>query len=112
MENKKNTNPRLVQKHDLEVNWLKATKFIPKRGEIIVYDIDDNHNYERINIGDGVSTVNELLFTGQEETITIEEIDEICGDTLPGAPEEFIDESTNIIYRLYVENGKLSMEEV
>ena len=103
---------RIINKHDTEAKWNEKIDFIPNQGEIIVYDIDDNHNYERIKIGDGISTVNELLFTGQEETITIEEIDEICGDTLPGAPEEFIDESTNIIYRLYVENGKLSMEEV
>ena len=32
---------RAIQKHDTETNWLKATNFIPKQGEIIVYDIEN-----------------------------------------------------------------------
>ena len=49
----KNINSRIQQKHDIESNWLKAINFIPKQGELIVYDIDENHGYERIKIGDG-----------------------------------------------------------
>lgn len=53
---------RVVHKHDIETNWNKATNFIPKQGEMIVYDIDDLHDYERIKIGDGVTKVTELPF--------------------------------------------------
>lgn len=53
---------RLVQKHDTQVNWEKATNFTPMAGELIVYDIDDNYDYERIKIGDGSKNVNALPF--------------------------------------------------
>lgn len=53
---------RIVQKHDVESNWLKATNFTPKQGEVIIYDIDENYSYERIKIGDGVQNVNDLPF--------------------------------------------------
>lgn len=53
---------RIIQKHDTEANWQKATNFVPKKSEIIVYDIDSNHNYERIKIGDGEHIPNDLPF--------------------------------------------------
>ena len=58
----KNMKARIVHKHDIEANWLKATNFIPMKGEIIVYDIDDIYNYERFKIGDGKTLVSELPF--------------------------------------------------
>ena len=87
--NEKRINSRSIQKHDLEVNWNKATGFIPYKGEFIVYDIeiDENNNaltktvdgvtktvyewvgrtepytYERFKIGDGIQTVIDLPFT-------------------------------------------------
>lgn len=69
-----------IQKHDIEVNWLKAVNFIPDKGMFIVYDkeCDDNGNllegvtlptgrtnpfkYHRIKIGDGEHKVSELPF--------------------------------------------------
>ena len=53
---------RIIHKHDIEANWNKAVNFIPKQGEIIVYDIDNNHDYERIKIGNGTNKVNNLPF--------------------------------------------------
>ena len=53
---------KMIQKHDIEVNWEKAINFIPKKGELIVYDPDENYDYSRVKIGDGISTVNELHF--------------------------------------------------
>lgn len=61
-ENEKRLNGRIVNKHDIEANWLKATNFTPMLGELIVYDVDENHDHERIKIGDGVTNVNELPF--------------------------------------------------
>ena len=62
MANEKNINSRIQHKHDIETNWLKATTFIPKQGELIVYDRDENYNYERIKIGDGTTIVFNLPF--------------------------------------------------
>ena len=76
---------RIIHKHDVELNWNKAINFIPKQGEIIVYDIDSNHNYERIKIGDGVTNVNNLPFV--ISTLTNDEIDAICGSTIQSASE-------------------------
>lgn len=59
-------NVRIVQKHDTQANWDKATNFIPKIGEIIVYDADDNYPYARTKIGDGVTTVGNLPFAVPE----------------------------------------------
>jgi hypothetical protein len=53
---------RIVHKHDVAENWSKAIGFTPMAGELIVYDIDDNHAYERIKIGDGQRNVNALPF--------------------------------------------------
>jgi hypothetical protein len=78
----------LIQKHDLEVNWNKATGFVPYKGQLIVYDIevdkDGNtlkdtegnlllpaesrltpYTYERFKIGDGIKTVSDLPFVKQ-----------------------------------------------
>ena len=55
-------NTRIIHKHDTAENWEKATGFIPKSGELIVYDIDANYNYERLKVGDGTTPVTELPF--------------------------------------------------
>lgn len=76
---------RAIQKHDIEVNWLKAVNFIPLQGEIIVYDIDENYDYERFKIGDGVTVVSSLPFSNI--SITDDEIDAICGAVIYAASE-------------------------
>ena len=53
---------RLVCKHDTETNWAKASNFKPEKGELIIYDIDNNHSYERMKIGDGNTLVSNLPF--------------------------------------------------
>lgn len=68
---------RIINKHAVEADWLKATNFVPMQGEIIVYDIDDNYDYERMKIGDGVTLVSALPFVN--DAITNDEIDAICG---------------------------------
>ncbi len=53
---------RTIQMHDVEENWNKAVSFIPKRGEIIVYDPDSLHQFTRFKIGNGITPVGELPF--------------------------------------------------
>lgn len=76
----KTFNSRIINKHDTEANWLKATNFIPNQGEIIIYDIDSNYSYERIKIGDGKTLVSNLPFT--YTAITEAEIDSICNTSI------------------------------
>ena len=67
MATEKKINSRIQQKHDIAANWAKATNFIPKKGEIIIYDAEYNASGEetqavRFKIGDGSKTVNNLPF--------------------------------------------------
>ena len=79
---------RIQQKHDIQENWEKATGFIPKIGEIIVYDADTN-NPIRLKIGDGVKNVNELPFYEEASNfITIDDIDAICGASITVATSD------------------------
>ena len=68
-------NTRIQLKHDTETNWNKAVNFIPKAGEMIIYDADDT-NPVRIKIGDGITVVNSLPFQGSNiQMITWEDND-------------------------------------
>ena len=63
---------RIMQKCDTELNWKKAVNFIPKKGEIIIYEAGPTEettdgqilttDYVRIKIGDGETKVNNLSF--------------------------------------------------
>lgn len=65
----KNVNKtRLLMKHDIEANWLKAENFIPLEGEIVVYDADETHSRPRMKIGDGKTKVGALSFVSPETT--------------------------------------------
>lgn len=66
-------NTRIQLKHDTEANWLKAINFIPKAGEMIIYDADDA-NPVRIKVGDGTTKVNELPFYNSNSVLFIEQI--------------------------------------
>ena len=92
---------RVVQKHDTEENWLKATNSIPKQGELIIYDIDSTHDIERFKIGDGITTVNNLPFRsvdGGYDTFT---------EILPETTLNFTDStSLTLTNRTPIELGK------
>lgn len=83
MANEKVFQSRIQLKHDIEENWLKATNFIPKEGEIIIYDIDANNSTPRFKVGDGTTVVSLLPFVFVTPTaLTDAEIDEICNNTI------------------------------
>ena len=50
--------------HAKESEWKteELNSYIPKQGEIVIYDIDDVYAYERFKIGDGVQNVIDLPF--------------------------------------------------
>ena len=65
-------NTRMSQKHDTEAHWNLATNFIPLKGELIIYDVDENNPNERIKIGNGVDNVNNLeFFTGDYSNLPV-----------------------------------------
>ena len=88
----KKLSTRIIHKHDLEVNWLKATNFVPLQGEFISYDIEvdadgntlelpegrtEPYTYERVKLGDGKTVVSSLPFVTDP---VFEELEELIGD--------------------------------
>lgn len=63
---------RFIQKHDLPETW-EDSNFIPKNGEIVVYDYADK---KRIKIGDGVTPVSALSFVDSQIQIITWETDD------------------------------------
>lgn len=53
----KNLKARIVNKNGTSAEWEKATSFVPKKGELILYT-----DLNKIKIGDGVTKVNDLPF--------------------------------------------------
>ena len=80
----KTINGRLVQKHDVQSNWEKATNFVPLAGETIYYDPDENFSYTRVKVGDGSRNVNSLPFVDDNK------VDKIAGKGL--SSNDFTDE--------------------
>lgn len=59
---------RFQLKNDIEANWNKAVNFIPLKGEIIIYSIDESHPFSRLKVGDGVTNVINLPFVFANST--------------------------------------------
>ena len=56
-------NTRIIHKHATAAVWEDTgDRFIPMQAELIVYDKDDEHDYQRFKFGDGSKDVNELPF--------------------------------------------------
>lgn len=87
MATEKTLKTRVVLKHDIEANWNKATTFIPKKGEVIIYDPDNTHTYSRQKIGDGVKTVVSLPFSEFVYILTFSK--EIYGESLNYTAEDY-----------------------
>lgn len=99
MATEKKINSRIQQKHDVAANWAKATNFIPKKGEIIIYDAEYNASGEetqavRFKIGDGSKTVNNLPFAVIDRTVKLGGGSAPSGITTPY--------SETIVNKLYV----------
>ena len=71
---------RIVHKHDSEANWNRSTNFVPKQGELIIYDTDTNHSYARVKIGDGTTNVSSLPFFDIDVDSTI--LNSMLGEVL------------------------------
>ena len=49
---------RVSQLHKTEAGWNDLPDFTPLAGEFVVFDVDDQHDYIRLKIGDGVMLEN------------------------------------------------------
>lgn len=58
----KQISARTQQKIDLTANWAKATNFVPKKGEIIVYSDGGGTGIPKMKVGDGTTKVGSLKF--------------------------------------------------
>ena len=102
----KKINSRIINKHDTEAHWILAENFTPMAGEIIIYDRDENYNYERFKIGDGVTLVNELPFAiAATSRSDWNQVDETKPDFILNKPE-------NIAYISSTDNENIETEEV
>jgi hypothetical protein len=71
---------RITFLHNTEADWLKLD-FIPKAGELIIYDEDEKYNYPRVKIGDGSHSLKNLPFF-IEEAILDRRLEAIDGGRL------------------------------
>ena len=94
----KKINTRIIHKHDTEANWNLAENFIPKQGELIIYDADEFHPYERFKLGDGKTKVNDLLFRTTAQLIHSGEGRDF--------PNEYTQDSINYCYDRIIYNSE------
>lgn len=67
----KQLNTRIMQKIDTTANWAKATNFVPKKGELIVYSDGGGTGIPKMKVGDGNTKVENLKFLkGDGEYLT------------------------------------------
>lgn len=57
-----NMRARISQLHRTESEWNLLTNFVPMKGEVIVFDPDEQCPYARLKVGDGTTKLQELPF--------------------------------------------------
>lgn len=105
MATEKKITSRIQQKHDVAANWAKATNFIPKKGEIIIYDAEYNASGVettpvRFKIGNGSATVNALPFVKTDNGV------KLGGGTVPsGLTGTTADSCIDQVYANILDDG-------
>ena len=90
-------NTRVINKHDTEANWNSHPSFIPDKSEIIVYDKDDNYNYPRVKIGDGVTTVVALPFIDDNTLTNVSNLQTEVNNVKASTSDEALNTKVNAI---------------
>ena len=100
MATEKTLKTRVVLKHDTEANWITAgnatNPFIPKKGEVIIYDPDGTHTYSRQKVGDGIKNINTLPFLGAtvgtaDSSESLFKIQYTAESAIPETPEQGVE---------------------
>lgn len=89
-------NTRIILKHDIEAHWNLAAGFVPKKGEIIIYDADEFHTYNRIKIGDGVRPVSVNQDSYHVDALPFYSANEVHWDDVEGKPFVTVGESDTL----------------
>lgn len=101
----KNVKSRIQNKHDIEANWAKAENFVPLIGEIIVYDIDENYDYERFKIGDGTTSVTGLPFADENVLEEIDKLNTTIEDIQKKSVGKNVGETSQYVDGVYITAG-------
>lgn len=64
-------NTRIQNKIDTTANWEKATNFVPKKGEIIVYSDGGGTGVPKMKVGDGATKVGSLKFADEGQYLPL-----------------------------------------
>lgn len=67
----KSLQARIQNKCDLTANWEKATNFVPKKGEIIVYSDGGGTGIPKMKVGDGATKVGSLKFADEGQYLPL-----------------------------------------
>lgn len=104
MATEKTLKARLLMKTDTSANWAKATNFIPKAGEIIIYSDDER----KIKVGDGLTKVSSLKFVNQDELAKITTL----GDELLAVKNDYVPNTRTINSKPLSANISLTASDV
>lgn len=114
-------NARVRLKNDIEANWKKATSFIPKQGELIIYNAEKNTDelpadrtyyikYPRFKVGDGTTNVNNLPFFEQPQSYLAASDDGDGYITLENCTISFIEELEKTIIQFTIDGTTYTAE--
>ena len=67
----KSLQARIQNKCDLTANWEKATNFVPKKGEIIIYSDGGGVGIPKMKVGDGATKVGSLKFADEGQYLPL-----------------------------------------
>ena len=67
----KSLQARIQNKCDTTANWAKATNFVPKKGEIIVYSDGGGTGVPKMKVGDGTTKVESLKFADEGQYLPL-----------------------------------------
>lgn len=74
----KTLNARVITKNDTKANWDKATNFVPKKGELIIYT-----DLLKVKVGDGATSVIDLPYANENGELHF--VEGPTSDTTAGA---------------------------
>lgn len=92
----KSLQARIQNKCDTTANWEKATNFVPKKGEIIVYSDGGGAGIPKMKVGDGATKVGSLKFIESDGGLSAARNIKIYGGAAATATSADFDGTKNI----------------
>ena len=92
----KSLQARIQNKCDTTANWAKATNFVPKKGEIIIYSDGGGTGIPKMKVGDGATKVGSLKFIESDGGLSAARNIKIYGGAAATATSADFDGTKNI----------------